>query len=58
VLVDEHGELARQLGIRGVPANVFVDTDGTVLAVGASRPEDLEASTAHLLGSPDLIDRA
>jgi hypothetical protein len=56
VLVDEEGDLARRLGIRGVPANVFVDSDGTVLAVGGTTPEDLEASTVRLLGSSALID--
>ena len=58
VLVDEEGELARRLGIRGVPANVFVDCDGTVLAVGATTPSDLELTTSHLLGSRELIDPA
>jgi thioredoxin-like negative regulator of GroEL len=50
VLVDEHGELAGRLGIRGVPANVFVDSDGTVTAVGAATPAELVAATRRLLG--------
>jgi len=37
---------------------VFVDTDGTVLAVGGSTPEELELSTRRLLGSSALIEPA
>jgi predicted DsbA family dithiol-disulfide isomerase len=58
VLVDEDGAFARRLGIRGVPANVFVDCDGTVVGVGGSTPDGLEAMTARLLGSRSLIDPA
>jgi hypothetical protein len=50
VLVDEKGELAERLGVRGVPANVFVDSDGTVTAVGGSTPAGLEAAARKLLG--------
>ncbi|MGH9129993.1 MAG: TlpA family protein disulfide reductase [Acidimicrobiales bacterium] len=50
VLVDETGDYAALLGIRGVPTNVFVDLDGTVTAVGAVTPEKLEAETRRLLG--------
>jgi hypothetical protein len=50
VLVDERGQLAGRLGIRGVPANVFVDSDGTVTAVGAAAPAGLVAATCQLLG--------
>jgi hypothetical protein len=50
VLVDEQGELADRLGIRGVPANVFVDADGTVTAVGAATPAELVSATRRLLG--------
>ena len=53
VLVDEAGELVKELGIRGVPTNVLVDTDGTVTAVGASTPRELEAAVRELLG-PDV----
>lgn len=56
VLVDEQGELATRLDIRGVPTNVFVDSDGTVLTVGAVTPEDLEAATRRLLGPDAVID--
>lgn len=51
VLVDERGELAGRLGIRGVPASVFVDSDGTVTAVGAATPAELVAATRQLLGA-------
>ena len=50
VLMDEDGELARRLGIRGVPTNVFVDADGTVTEVGGTTPSALEAATRKLLG--------
>ena len=53
VLVDEAGELVEQLGIRGVPTNVLVDAGGTVTAVGASTPRELEAAVRELLG-PDV----
>ncbi len=56
VLVDESGEVARLLKVRGVPTNVFVDTDGTVTAVGAVAPEELEAETRRLLGPDADID--
>ncbi|HYZ55763.1 MAG TPA: hypothetical protein VE733_20000 [Streptosporangiaceae bacterium] len=59
VLVDERGELADRLGIRGVPANVFVDADGTVTAVGAATPGELVTATRQLLGpaAPAGLDR-
>lgn len=53
VLVDETGEFAALLGIRGVPTNVFVDTDGTVRNVGASTPAQLDAAVTDLLGRAD-----
>jgi hypothetical protein len=53
VLIDESGEFARRLGVRGVPTNVFVDSDGTVTAVGAVSPEELDRETRRLLG-PDV----
>ncbi len=49
VLLDETGEYARRLGVRGVPTNVFVDANGVVLDVGATTPDELEATTARLL---------
>lgn len=50
VLVDETGEYAEHLGIRGVPTNVFVDAGGSVTAVTGVRPEELEAEVSRLLG--------
>jgi hypothetical protein len=58
VLVDETGDYARALQIRGVPTNVFVDEDGTVTAVGAVTPDDLEAEIRRLLGPDAAIDDA
>jgi hypothetical protein len=50
VLLDESGEYAKLLGVRGVPTNVLVDSDGTVRAFGAGNPEELDARVAELLG--------
>lgn len=55
VLFDDKG-VAEQLGIKGVPTNIFVRPDGTVLEVGASTPEDLEAAVRRLLGPEADID--
>lgn len=52
VLIDDDAAVAAMLGVRGVPTNIFVDADGTVMAVGGTTPEDLEALTRQLLG-PD-----
>ena len=48
ILLDETGDYARQLGIRGVPTNVLVDADGTVVEVGATRLDELEAAVGRL----------
>lgn len=56
VLIDDDAELANRLGVRGVPTNIFVDSDGTVTAVGGTTPEDLEALTRALLGEGALIE--
>ena len=58
VLVDERGELVERLGIRGVPTNVLVDEDGTVTAVGASTPQELEAAVRELLGPGTPLEGA
>jgi hypothetical protein len=50
ILLDETGEYARRLGLRGVPTNVLVDADGTIRAVGAVRLEELEAEVERLVG--------
>lgn len=49
VLLDETGEYAKSLGIRGVPTNVLVDSAGTVRALGAGNPDELNAGVDELL---------
>jgi hypothetical protein len=56
VLVDEDGSAAELLGVRGVPTNIFVAENGVVMAVGASTPAELEATTRRLLGPDAQID--
>jgi hypothetical protein len=51
VLLDESGAYAELLGVRGVPTNVLVDSDGTVRAFGAGNPDELHARVDELLGS-------
>lgn len=58
VLVDEAGQLVEQLGIRGVPTNILVDEDGTVTAVGASTPRELEVAVRRLLGTDHPLEEA
>ena len=53
ILLDESGDYARSLGIRGVPTNVLVDADGTVRAVGVTRMDELERAVAALLATGD-----
>jgi hypothetical protein len=48
ILLDPNCELATTLGVRGVPTNVVVDSDGTIQAFGAARLEELEAAIATL----------
>jgi protein-disulfide isomerase len=48
ILVDETADYAKQLGIRGVPTNVLVDADGTIVDVGLVRIDELEAAVARL----------
>ncbi|HET9721095.1 MAG TPA: hypothetical protein VFP55_13525 [Solirubrobacteraceae bacterium] len=56
VLLDETAEYARQLGVRGVPTNVFVDQAGVVRAFGASTFDDLLNEACRL--EPRLADDA
>ena len=49
VLLDETGEYARSLGVRGVPTNLVVDADGTVHAFGVSRLEELDRAIEQML---------
>jgi hypothetical protein len=50
ILVDETAEYARLLGVRGVPTNVLVDSDGTVRGFGLVRLDELDAAVEKLLG--------
>jgi thiol-disulfide isomerase/thioredoxin len=59
VLLDEAGAYAKLLGVRGVPTNVLVDSTGTIRAIGASNPDDLNAAVDELLrNSPRWRDPA
>lgn len=49
ILLDETGQYAARLGIRGVPCNVVVDAQGLVRAVGATTPEELSQAVNSLL---------
>jgi thioredoxin-like negative regulator of GroEL len=50
VLLDEAGAYAEQIGVRGVPTNVLVDSSGIVRAFGAGNPDELHACVDQLLG--------
>jgi len=50
ILLDETAEYAAALGIRGVPTNVLVDADGTIVDVGLVRLDELEAAIDRLVG--------
>jgi hypothetical protein len=50
VLLDEAGEYAKLLGVRGVPTNVLVDATGTVRAFGVGSPDDLQAAVDTFFG--------
>lgn len=54
VLLDETATYARQLGVRGVPTNVFVDEKGIVRHVGATTPAELLRHAELLV--PELRD--
>ena len=49
VLLDETGEYARSLGVRGVPTNLVIDADGTVRAFGVSRLDELHRAIDEML---------
>jgi hypothetical protein len=49
VLLDEKGEYAARLGIRGVPTNVLVDSRGMVRSVGVTTPRELNEAVDALL---------
>ena len=48
ILLDVAADYARELGIRGVPTNVLVDSDGTVVDVGLVRLDQLEAAIERI----------
>ena len=50
ILLDDTAEYAAALGIRGVPTNVLVDADGTIVDVGLVRLDELEAAVDRLVG--------
>ncbi len=50
ILLDETGEYAKLLGVRGVPTNVVVDSDGTVRAFGIARLDELERAIDDVVG--------
>lgn len=56
VLLDETAAYARELGIRGVPTNVFVDADGTVVHVGACTEPELLREARRLAPGLDAGD--
>ena len=49
VLLDETGEYARSLGVRGVPTNLVVDADGVVRDFGVSRLDELDRAIDDML---------
>jgi predicted DsbA family dithiol-disulfide isomerase len=49
ILLDDTGEYAARLGVRGVPTNVLVDADGTVRAFGAARLDELYRAVDTML---------
>jgi hypothetical protein len=49
ILLDESGDYARRLGIRGVPTNVLVDADGVVRDIGLVRLDELHAAVDRLI---------
>ncbi len=51
ILLDQTGEYAARLGIRGVPCNVIVDAHGMVRTVGATTPGELEREIGALLAA-------
>ena len=48
ILLDPDATLARELGVRGVPTNVVVDSDGVVREFGAARLDELERAIESL----------
>lgn len=53
VLLDESGQFIARAQVRGVPFNLVVDRDGTVLGAGLTHPDEL----VRFLESRGLITR-
>jgi hypothetical protein len=51
ILLDETAEYARSLGVRGVPTNVLVDSDGTIVGFGLVELGELYAAVDALLSA-------
>jgi hypothetical protein len=49
VLLDETGQYAARLGVRGVPFNLAVDSTGLVRAAGLTTPRELQQAADSLL---------
>jgi len=49
ILLDESLEYAHSLGVRGVPTNILVDSDGTIVGYGLVEPGELYAAVDRLL---------
>ena len=57
ILLDETADYARSLGVRGVPTNILVDSDGTVAGVGLVDVDELYAAVDALLAR-DALEHA
>lgn len=51
VLLDTTGEYPRQVGVRGVPYNIFVDEQGVVRALGGTTPDEMQQALMTLFGA-------
>jgi hypothetical protein len=49
ILLDETAEYARSLGVRGVPTNILVDADGTIVGFGLVELGELYAAVDALV---------
>ena len=49
ILLDETAEYARSLGVRGVPTNILVDSDGTIVGFGLVELGELYAAVDKLV---------
>ena len=49
VLIDAKGDYIEQLGLRGVPINLFVNKQGIVQAVGMTTPDEVRTTLMQFL---------